>query len=107
MEPSSVRDEVLAPNQPRPSVAAIVRLVATVPHGLAIRPPQDPRGVATDLQHRIVLFDGLSGFGQMDGGDGILGQLQERLPSLARPERALDTVLQCESWTVQEDPVEG
>ena len=40
-------------------VAAPVGLVPTVPHGLALCPPPYPRAVGIDLQHRVVLAQGI------------------------------------------------
>ncbi len=71
-----------------------------------MRPPPGPRAVAIDLQHRIILLDGLGGLGQVDGRDGILSQPLERLPDLVRSERGLETVQEREPRTREDHPGE-
>ncbi len=45
------------------TVAESVSFVHAIRHGLGISPPPCPCAVAIDLQHRIVLINGIGGFG--------------------------------------------
>jgi hypothetical protein len=83
------------------------RLVHAILHRLGFRPPPCPRAVAIDLQHRVVVPNGIGRFGQVDGCDGILSQPLERLLNLVRPEHGIDSVKESEPRSREDHPGES